>query len=134
MTYSHEPVRMYKAIHKAANVYTKQQIARIGKRLSRVSTPKTDNDLLRHMSLVNMMGEAQRERHLSRRDARVSHIAHMFLKGTPWAMAEDPKLTHDGIPFDDLAVRIQEFAPERDLREVTQSLAGWYDAWTTARS
>ena len=116
--------RLEKALDRARSEYTKQQVNRLAKRLRNGKATETR---------LADMAIAQQARAFARYDARLNHLAHMFLKGRPFAVVEDPKLTNAPVKFDDLLDVVASSVDETDTQKISAALTPWFDEWLKAR-
>jgi hypothetical protein len=116
--------RLEKALDRARVVYTRQQVKRVANRLRNGRATE---------ERIADLAKAQQDRAFARYDARLTHLAHMFLKGKPLAICEDPKLTNAPVKYDDLLDMVSSVVDEVDLQKISATLTPWFDAWLKAR-
>lgn len=106
-------------------LYTKHQIAKFAKRAkSAASIGKNDKVVheLKHLA------KAQSRRASARNEARITHVAHMFIKNTPLNAAEDPNLVKEVFNFYAVQSRVAELTKLK-TPEFSQGLSQWADGW-----
>lgn len=106
-------------------MYSKAMIARIGRKIAKATK---SGKAVQLEGRVARLSELQIQRSSMKDEARTTHLAHMFVRGTPIAAAENPWKTKRIFTFPDVQVKVEQFTG-RDPREVAQELSAWSHDW-----
>lgn len=105
--------------------YSKHQIEKFARR-AKAAASIGKLDKVAHE--LKSLARAQQHRMFARRCARVTHLAHMFIKHTPLNVVEDPTTVKEVFDFLDVQKCVAELTKLK-TPEFSQDLSQWSHDW-----